>query len=159
MSCVQEVVGIDPELSRVELAVRLLRPVAVLCALHLYRFGFAGARMQALLRPAICWANRCHRVECSRWLLPNMLLLCLPAVGTVVEQVAEEDEAPEALEARRLANQRGSAALLKRFFVLHGGKVVALAVWWAAIQRPGAIGWLLTGTLLCLSSTQRTTCQ
>jgi len=68
------------------------------------------------------------------------------AVGTVVEQVAEEEEAPEALEARRLASQRGSAALLKRFFVLHGGKVVAFAVWWAAIQRPGAIGWLLTGT-------------
>ena len=45
VSRVQEVVGIDPELSRVELAVRLLRPVAVLCALHLYRFGFAGARV------------------------------------------------------------------------------------------------------------------
>ena len=39
---VQSVVGIDPELSRGELAVSLLRPVAVLCALHLYRFGFAG---------------------------------------------------------------------------------------------------------------------
>ena len=37
----QEVVGIDPEVSRSELALRLLRPVAVLCALHLYRFGFA----------------------------------------------------------------------------------------------------------------------
>ena len=43
MTFAQDVVGIDPELSRVELAVRLLRPVAVLCALHLYRFGFAGA--------------------------------------------------------------------------------------------------------------------
>ena len=43
LPCAQSVVGIDPELSRGELAVRLLRPVAVLCALHLYRFGFAGA--------------------------------------------------------------------------------------------------------------------
>ena len=70
-----------------------------------------------------------------------------PAVGTVVEQVAAEEEAPDAAEARRLANQRGAAALLKRFFVLHGGKVVAFTVWWAAIQRPGAIGWLLTGAV------------
>ncbi len=46
---VQSVVGIDPELSRGELAVSLLRPVAVLCALHLYRFGFAGPPFPSLL--------------------------------------------------------------------------------------------------------------
>ena len=74
-----------------------------------------------------------------------------------MEQVAEEEEAPQAKEARRLANQRGLAALLKRFFVLHGGKVVAFAVWWAAIQRPGAIGWLLTGTLHSLLSAREYT--
>ena len=37
----QEVVGIDPEVSRGQLALRLLRPVGLLCALHLHRFGFA----------------------------------------------------------------------------------------------------------------------
>ena len=63
----------------------------------------------------------------------------------MVEQVAADEEEPDAAEARRLAKQRGLAALVKRFFVLHGGKVVAFTVWWAAIQRPGAIGWLLTG--------------
>ena len=144
---------------------RLLRPVAVLCALHLYRFGFASAP-----RPIAAASNRVNGtgLDCvqrpfrkhSQFLAvvsktlrafephnqPKPCTL-IHAVGTVVEQVAADEEAQNAAEARRLENQRGSAALLKRFFVLHGGKVVAFTVWWAAIQRPGAIGWLLTGTV------------
>ena len=63
----------------------------------------------------------------------------------VQDQVSEEQDGAEVVGARHLAAQRGLGALLKRAVVLHGGKMVALSVWWAAIQRPGAVGWLLTG--------------
>lgn len=42
--------GIDPGVGRGALAVRLLRPVAVLCALHLYRFGFAVGTLVVTLK-------------------------------------------------------------------------------------------------------------
>lgn len=43
-----------------------------------------------------------------------------------------------------LSALEGLAALLKRLFILHSSKLMALAVFWAAMQQPGAIGWLLT---------------
>lgn len=43
-----------------------------------------------------------------------------------------------------LSAQEGLAPLLKRLFILHSSKLMALAVFWAAMQQPGAIGWLLT---------------
>ena len=33
---------------------------------------------------------------------------------------------------------------LKRAFILHASKLLGLAVFWAAMRQPGAIGWLLT---------------
>ena len=63
------------------------------------------------------------------------------------EQVAEARDTSDATEARRLAAQRGLLALIKRVFILHGGKIAALTVWWAAVQRPGVIGWILTGMI------------
>lgn len=59
--------------------------------------------------------------------------------------MSEEHDSPEAAEARRLRAQRGLAALLKRVVILHGAEIVGFTVWWAAIQRPGLIGWTLTG--------------
>ena len=43
-----------------------------------------------------------------------------------------------------LSAQEGLAPLLKRLFILHSSKLMALAVFWAVMQQPGAIGWLLT---------------
>lgn len=51
---------------------------------------------------------------------------------------AEQDQ-------RNLQAQRGIFALVARFFILHASKVVALMLFWAAMQRPGGFGWLLTG--------------
>ena len=46
--------------------------------------------------------------------------------------------------AASLSAQEGLVPLLKRLFILHSSKLMALAVFWAAMQQPGAIGWLLT---------------
>ena len=46
--------------------------------------------------------------------------------------------------ASSLSAQEGLVPLLKRLFILHSSKLMALAVFWAAMQQPGAIGWLLT---------------
>ena len=43
-----------------------------------------------------------------------------------------------------LSSQEGVGPLLKRLFILHSSKLMAVAVFWAAMQQPGAIGWLLT---------------
>jgi hypothetical protein len=48
-------------------------------------------------------------------------------------------------EHRNLQAQRGIFALVARFFILHASKLVALMLFWAAMQRPGGFGWLLTG--------------
>lgn len=61
------------------------------------------------------------------------------------EQAAHGREEEGAAEARRLARQSSLGAFVKRAIVLHGGKLVALAAWWAAAQRPGAIGWVYAG--------------
>ena len=42
-----------------------------------------------------------------------------------------------------LERQASFGCLLKRLFILHSSKLMALAVFWAAMQQPGAIGWLL----------------
>lgn len=47
-------------------------------------------------------------------------------------------------ETTRLADQEGLGPLLKRMFILHSSKLMAWAVFWAAMQQPGALGWLLT---------------
>ena len=71
----------------------------------------------------------------------------------------QEDEA--AIAARRLARQTRASAFVKRAIILHGGKLVALAAWWAGAQRPGAIGWVFTGVpqksmqLVCLPTVLR----
>ena len=61
------------------------------------------------------------------------------------DQAAHGQEDEAAAEARRLARQSQFGAFVKRAVVLHGGKLVALAAWWAAAQRPGAVGWVYAG--------------
>lgn len=74
------------------------------------------------------------------------------------DQAAHGQEDEAAAEARRLARQSHFGACVKRTVVLHGGKLVALAAWWAAAQRPGAVGWVYAGeavgteTLACRST-------
>ena len=46
---------------------------------------------------------------------------------------------------RRLHSQLGWKALGKRLFILHCSKAVTLLAFAAAMQHPGAVGWLLTG--------------
>ena len=42
------------------------------------------------------------------------------------------------------AAQEGLVPFVQRCFILHASKLLGLAVFWAAMQQPGAIGWLLT---------------
>lgn len=71
------------------------------------------------------------------------------AIGTLDMQVQQqqpqsaEDAARDALKA-----QCGNFALVRRLLILHSGKLVALAVFWAAMQFPGALGWLLVAGLV-----------
>jgi hypothetical protein len=58
---------------------------------------------------------------------------------------AQAQHEPAPTEADRLRAQRGLLPLAARFLILHSAKLVALAVFWAAMQLPGAIGWVLTG--------------
>ena len=51
----------------------------------------------------------------------------------------------------KLRAQRGACALFQRAIILHGGKLVALAAFGAAMQAPGALGWVLTCALQVLS--------
>ena len=44
-----------------------------------------------------------------------------------------------------MAQQASLGSLLQRLLILHSTKLMALAVFFAAMQQPGAIGWLLTG--------------
>ena len=44
-----------------------------------------------------------------------------------------------------LAQQASLGSLLQRLLILHSTKLMALAVFFAAMQLPGAIVWLLTG--------------
>lgn len=64
-------------------------------------------------------------------------------------QAQHDAESAQAAAAARqaLRAERGCAALAKRAIILHGGKLVALAAFAAAMQAPGAVGWLLTGAL------------
>lgn len=52
---------------------------------------------------------------------------------------------PEPSAADRLRRQRGLLPLAARFLILHSAKLVALALFAAAMQLPGALGWALTG--------------
>lgn len=67
------------------------------------------------------------------------------AMTCTQEQAAHGQEDEGAVEARRLAQQTRLSAFVKRAVILHGGKLVALVAWWAAVQRPGAVGWLYVG--------------
>ena len=56
-----------------------------------------------------------------------------------VQAHAESGPQPEGVGA-----QEGLVPLLKRLLILHSSKLMAVAVFWAAMQQPGAIGWFLT---------------
>lgn len=55
-------------------------------------------------------------------------------------------------ERRKLQTQRGMLALISRFFILHASKLVQLMLFWAAMQLPGAFGWLLICELMSSST-------
>lgn len=61
------------------------------------------------------------------------------------EQRAHGQDSAAAGQQQRLERQCRMSGLLKRAVILHGGKLVALTAWWAAMQRPGAIGCLYVG--------------
>ena len=67
---------------------------------------------------------------------------------------AESNTETEALE-----QQASFGSLLKRLFILHSSKLMALAVFWAAIQQPGAIGWLLIGKYISQGQAYRLVCK
>ncbi|GAB4823805.1 hypothetical protein N2152v2_010851 [Parachlorella kessleri] len=100
-----KVVGLDNQAHGLGLALRLLRPLALLCALCLY-----------------------HSLYC---------------LGTLHSQLKHEARDPAVLQRKRMAAQFGLWALFKRFLVLHAFKLVSLSCFGAAMQTPGAFGWLL----------------
>lgn len=77
---------------------------------------------------------------------PHRLKGRSPKHCTACAQAQHEAETtPPAVAARRaLRAQRGFCALAGRALILHGGKLVALAAFGAAMQAPSAAGWLLT---------------
>ena len=52
---------------------------------------------------------------------------------------------PTELEQKRAQRQLTFTALCKRVLILHSSKLVVLAAFLAAVQQPGALGWLLVG--------------
>ena len=86
----------------------------------------------------------------SQWLiitpsLPRAVPACLHAPQTLKPNPSTlQTHEHRSTGAGSLSAQEGLPALLKRLFILHSSKLMALAVFWAAMQQPGAIGWLLT---------------
>lgn len=70
---------------------------------------------------------------------------CCYSLGTLHRQLQHRAMSQAVLAARRLHSQLGWNALGKRLVILHGSKAVALCAFAAAMQFPGAVGWLLTG--------------
>jgi hypothetical protein len=63
-------------------------------------------------------------------------------------QVADSRRNPQQQARLHLEQASTASGLLKRLLILHSSKLVALAVFWAAIQSPGALGWALIGGAL-----------
>ena len=86
----------------------------------------------------------------SQWLiitpsLPRAVPACLHAPQTLKPNPSTlQAHEHRSTGAGSLSAQEGLPPLLKRLFILHSSKLMALAVFWAAMQQPGAIGWLLT---------------
>ena len=61
------------------------------------------------------------------------------------DQVLNAELDVEAQAQLQLQSQHGILPLLKRVIILHSSKLVVLAVFAAAMQGHGAVGWLLIG--------------
>ncbi|KAK9863698.1 hypothetical protein WJX84_001768 [Apatococcus fuscideae] len=72
-------------------------------------------------------------------------------VGTLEVHHEQESMGPTELEQKRAQRQLTFTALCKRILILHSSKLVVLAAFLAAVQQPGALGWLLVGgvVLVC----------
>lgn len=66
------------------------------------------------------------------------------------EQVKGADVDVEGQQQMQMHQQHGLIPLMKRIIIMHSSKLVVLAVFGAAMQSHGAVGWLLVCTLLKL---------
>lgn len=61
------------------------------------------------------------------------------------DQILNAELDLEAQAQLQLQSQHGVFPLIKRVIILHSSKLVVLAVFAAAMQGHGAVGWILTG--------------
>lgn len=122
--------------------VRLMRPLSLLGASHLLRFGFALGCIE-VSRSAGGWALSVE--SASR-----------RGVRWQVQVHAEEEGAAEE-ERSKLQGQLGLVPFVKRCLILHASKLVALLAFAAAMQGQSATGWLLLGQPLA-SGTKAALC-
>lgn len=73
----------------------------------------------------------------------STLTVVLTAWTAAVSAMQAQHKQPDPGAAMRA--QRGARAVAARVLILHAGKLVALALFCAAMQLPGLLGWVLTG--------------
>ncbi|KAK9824077.1 hypothetical protein WJX72_007565 [[Myrmecia] bisecta] len=73
------------------------------------------------------------------------------AVGTLQAQHEMYRTDPAEVAHRRLRGQASYSAFLKRFLIRHADKILVFVVFGAAMQRPGALGWILVAGLAVLA--------
>lgn len=142
---VRTVVGLSPQAHGLELALRLLRPLALLAAIAAYRSCYClGTLHRQLEREALLpAAQEAHRCGGAMSGGPG----CCASVGAAWL----EQKGNRSLHPRRLRAELGWRALGKRALLLHGSKLVALLALGAAMQQPGAVGLVLAGGIVLLA--------
>ena len=144
----QDVVGIQCGARGWSLALQLFVSGSLLATLRLYRFGFAVGVLRVSFSnfEAIMPLSRSASFG-KEGLISLWWPVCgnKPAVGMALNNEEGKMQAQHEAESiqRALRAQRGACALVQRAIILHGSKLVALAAFGAAMQAPGACGWIL----------------
>ncbi len=154
LNFLQSVVGLSHQAQGLDLAVLLLRPLALLATLALLRPAFCLGMLHRQLQedalpPEVQAARRQvaeqqNRMACVFWMRP--LRWCV----TCYFACRLTDTTLPRLYCR-LHEQLGLRALAKRLLLLHGSKLVALAAFAAAMQQAGAAGLLLIAGVVLLA--------
>ena len=142
----QDIAGIDAFATGTALALRLLRPLVLLGAVHLFQFGYSVGSLQASRSSGRLELKRMHLLCVA---LSKLHLSMASEVSDHYRLQAQQEEHARLTgsSSQRSHSQRGMLPLLKRFLILHSSKLLALAAFAAAMQQPGAIGSILVGEL------------
>lgn len=143
----QDIAGIDAFATGTALALRLLRPLVLLGAVHLLQFGYSVGSLQASQSSPSCRKTD----DCTAFMsLPLGYCQAWPVKPSDHSHLQAQQEEHARLmgsSSQRSHSQRGMLPLLKRFLILHSSKLLAVAAFAAAMQQPGAIGSILVGEL------------